>query len=204
MFVDSSAMVAMLTEAIGADLMKDVEIAAAGSNASSASKIDTPLWDSLARVSSALVPSAEIVPTIIVMATDARFFRRADSVAYGYGLFSNQISFKDFSVMFHGTDERVDQESLRLTEALWEGVARDFVRLVQSARKDAGLHVSDRIRIELRADDGAFAALDAHEDMIRREVLATAITRTDGTPSGFVSAQKLREADVEFGIERAG
>lgn len=119
--------VAMLTEVIGTEQMADVEIAGTGSNQSSSSRIDTPLWDSLARVTSALVPTAQTVPFMIVAATDARFFRRAGAVAYGYGLFSDRISFKDFGTMFHGNDERVDQESLRLSEALWEGVARDFL-----------------------------------------------------------------------------
>jgi acetylornithine deacetylase/succinyl-diaminopimelate desuccinylase-like protein len=78
-------------------------------------------------VSSALVPTAETVPFILVGATDARFFRRAGSVAYGYGLFSNRISFKEFGSMFHGNNERIDQESLRLSELLWEAVARDLL-----------------------------------------------------------------------------
>jgi hypothetical protein len=29
--------------------------------------------------------------------------------------------------MFHGDDERIDQESLRLSEQLWEAVARDLL-----------------------------------------------------------------------------
>ncbi len=118
---------AILTEAIGPDLMRDVEITTSTSNEATASAMDTPLWDSLARVSNALVPGAETVPFMIVGATDARFFRRAGSVAYGYGLFSDRISFKDYGSMFHGNDERIDQESLRLAEALWEAVARDFL-----------------------------------------------------------------------------
>ena len=118
---------AMLTEAIGPDLMRDVGITTSTSNEATASAMDTPLWDCLARVSDALVPGAETVPFMIVGATDARFFRRAGSVAYGYGLFSDRISFKDFGSMFHGNDERIDQESLRLSEALWEAVARDFL-----------------------------------------------------------------------------
>jgi len=119
--------VAMLTEAIGADLAGDVEITASTSNPATASEMDTPLWDSLARVSSALVPGAETVPFLIVGATDARFFRDAGSVAYGYGLFSDRISFREFGSMFHGNDERIDLESLRLSEALWEAVARDLL-----------------------------------------------------------------------------
>ena len=56
----------------------------------------------------------------------ARFFRRKGAVAYGYGLFSDRIPFEEFGKMFHGNDERVDQETLRLSAALWEQVAREF------------------------------------------------------------------------------
>jgi acetylornithine deacetylase/succinyl-diaminopimelate desuccinylase-like protein len=119
--------VAMLTDAIGPDLMPSVELTATTSNQASASPVDTPLWDSLARVSGALVPGATTVPFMIVGATDARFFRRSGSVAYGYGLFSERISFADFGSMFHGNDERIDQESLRLSTELWLGVAHDFL-----------------------------------------------------------------------------
>ncbi len=117
----------MLTDAIGPDLIGDVSITTSTSNEASASDMRTPLWDSLARVSGALVPDAETVPFLLVGATDARFFRRAGSVAYGYGLFSDRIDFREFGTMFHGNDERIDQESLRLSEALWEAVARDFL-----------------------------------------------------------------------------
>ena len=60
-------------------------------------------------------------------ATDARFFRRVGAVAYGFGLFSQNISYDEFSSMFHGDDERVDQESLRLSTELWDAAARDLL-----------------------------------------------------------------------------
>ncbi|HEX4743464.1 MAG TPA: peptidase M20 family protein, partial [Candidatus Limnocylindria bacterium] len=59
--------------------------------------------------------------------TDSRFFRRVGAVAYGFGLFSERLTFDDFTTMFHGNDERVDQESLRLCTELWEQTAREFV-----------------------------------------------------------------------------
>jgi acetylornithine deacetylase/succinyl-diaminopimelate desuccinylase-like protein len=95
---------------------------------STASPIDTPLWDSLSRVSNALVPGgAECIPFLTVGATDARFFRRMGIPAYGYGLFSTNLSFEDYGTMFHGDDERVDVESLRLSTELWQAVGHDLL-----------------------------------------------------------------------------
>ena len=95
---------------------------------STASPVDTPLWDSLNRVSNALVPGgAELVPFLTVGATDARFFRRMGIPAYGYGLFSSHLSFEDYGTMFHGDDERVDVESLRLSTELWQAVSKDLL-----------------------------------------------------------------------------
>lgn len=117
---------AMLREAIG-DLAGDVELTSAAYDASSTSPVDTPLWDCLARTSKAFYADSATVPMLIVGATDARFFRRVGATAYGFGLFSKALSFEDFSTMFHGDDERVDQESLRLSTELWQAVATDLL-----------------------------------------------------------------------------
>lgn len=117
----------MLREAIGDDLWKDVEITAEGDNPASESPTRTPLWDTLTKVTQKLVPGAETIPFLIVGATDARYFRRKGVTAYGYGLMSERISFKDFAKMFHGRNERIDQESLRLSTELFEQTARAFV-----------------------------------------------------------------------------
>ena len=91
------------------------------------SPIDSPLWDSLDRASSAFYAGSHLVPVFNVGATDARFFRRLGATSYGYGLFSQKLTFEDFGRMFHGDDERVDVESLRLSTELWEAVARDLL-----------------------------------------------------------------------------
>jgi acetylornithine deacetylase/succinyl-diaminopimelate desuccinylase-like protein len=117
---------ALLQEALG-DLADSVEVVRANHDGATASPADTPLWDSLQRVTAALSPGSGLVPFMTVGATDARFFRRLGVGAYGFGLFSDHITFDDFNSMFHGDDERVDVESLRLSTELWQAVARDLL-----------------------------------------------------------------------------
>ena len=45
-----------------------------------------------------------------------------------------------------------------------EGLANDLVRAVQQARRDAGLHVSDRISLTVTGDEAVFDATVAHRD----------------------------------------
>ena len=88
---------------------------------------DTPLIDTLRRVTQALVPGSHIVPRLTVGATDARFFRLQGIPAYGFGLHSPRIPHSEYPLMFHGNDERVDVESLRLSAEMWEALCREFL-----------------------------------------------------------------------------
>jgi isoleucyl-tRNA synthetase len=67
-----------------------------------------------------------------------------------------------------------------------EGRARDLVRLVQQARRDADLDVSDRIELSVTASDEWIDAIDAHRDLIAGETLATSVRveRVDGPDGG--------------------
>ena len=114
-----------LRAALG-DLYEAVEIEG-NDDPSTSSPVDTPLWDSLTRVSGRLVDGSALVPFVMVGGTDNRFFRRAGSVGYGFGLFSRRLTFEDYATMFHGNDERIDQESLALCTTLWEEVAKDLL-----------------------------------------------------------------------------
>jgi acetylornithine deacetylase/succinyl-diaminopimelate desuccinylase-like protein len=116
----------LLDEALG-DLRGSVDIVHAHDDPSTASPVETPLWDALSRVTQTFYEGSATVPFLTVGATDARFFRRAGSTAYGFGLFSTQMSLEDYGVMFHGDDERVDVESLRLSTELWNALAHDFL-----------------------------------------------------------------------------
>jgi isoleucyl-tRNA synthetase len=52
-----------------------------------------------------------------------------------------------------------------------EGLARDVIRAVQSARKDADFDVSDRIKLTLRADENVLSAISAHAELVKSETL---------------------------------
>lgn len=115
----------MLLDAVG-DLADRVDIES-NDDPPTSSPVDTPLWDSLSRTTARLCEGSALVPMIMVGGTDNRFFRRAGSVGYGFGLFSRRLEFADYATMFHGNDERVDVESLRLSTELWTALAHDLL-----------------------------------------------------------------------------
>jgi isoleucyl-tRNA synthetase len=94
-------------------------------------------------------------------------------------------------------DTKLDAELER------EGLARDFIRLVQVARKDAGFNVADRIAIEVKAGPAAAAAIDAHLDTVKRETLGVSLAKS-ATPSGTVSEAKLGDEPIAIGVRVAG
>ena len=57
-----------------------------------------------------------------------------------------------------------------------EGTARDVVRTVQQSRRDAGLAVSDRIKLTIAADGSVADAVRAHADFVAGETLAVELT----------------------------
>jgi isoleucyl-tRNA synthetase len=61
-----------------------------------------------------------------------------------------------------------------------EGLARDVVRAVQQARREADLNVSDRIVLTLGADDALRAQLAPHEGLIAGETLAVEVVWDSG------------------------
>ncbi|MDX8048103.1 isoleucine--tRNA ligase [Lentzea sp. BCCO 10_0798] len=67
-----------------------------------------------------------------------------------------------------------------------EGVARDLVRVVQQARKDAQLDVSDRITLTLELPDAVRAAVEPHLEFVQAETLTTSVVFGEGTSEGTV------------------
>lgn len=65
-----------------------------------------------------------------------------------------------------------------------EGVARDLVRAVQQARRDADLQVTDRIELVVTGTPAVLAAARNHEALIAGETLATSYTVGEEAPEG--------------------
>jgi isoleucyl-tRNA synthetase len=65
-----------------------------------------------------------------------------------------------------------------------EGLARDIVRLIQFARREAGLQVSDRIRLTICGPTAVVAAIETHRAWIAEQTLAVEIEvfETEGPP----------------------
>lgn len=61
-----------------------------------------------------------------------------------------------------------------------EGTARDVIRSVQQARRDAGLQVTDRMRLSVTADARTMQAVEAHRELIKAETLATDLDVSEG------------------------
>lgn len=63
-----------------------------------------------------------------------------------------------------------------------EGLARELVNRIQRLRRDAGLEITDRIRLGVAGGDDVRAAALEHEAAIARETLAVSVEVTAGGP----------------------
>ncbi len=82
-----------------------------------------------------------------------------------------------------------------------EGLARDFVRWVQNARKEADLDLADRIRLTYQAPEEIAAAVEAFRDYIMGEVLAVEMTAA-APPEGAFTTEAAGDK-VVLGIQKA-
>ncbi|CAB4638709.1 MAG: isoleucine--tRNA ligase [Actinobacteria bacterium] len=78
----------------------------------------------------------------------------------------------DIAVAFLSSGGFVLLETAVTPELAREGLARDTIRWIQQARKNAGFEVSDRIDLVIAADELALPALEEHRDVIAAETLA--------------------------------
>ncbi len=93
---------------------------------------------------------------------------------------------------------------LKIDEGLaLEGMARDLVRAIQQARKEAELNVSDRIVINLVADKKLTKAVEKNQHYIKEQVLADNINFVDKIEKPIIKIEnKIEEERFSFGIAK--
>ncbi|MEO0479195.1 MAG: isoleucine--tRNA ligase [Planctomycetota bacterium] len=86
-----------------------------------------------------------------------------------------------------------------------EGYARDLIRAIQQARKDADFQVSDRIALQFSCDDALAAAFDSHRQTVMEQTLCKSFERvTSRAGTGFQAEAKIGEGRVEIEVSRNG
>ncbi len=82
-----------------------------------------------------------------------------------------------------------------------EGIARDFVRVIQQKRKDSGFDVSDRISVAYASDsDVVLQALSEYAAYVKEQVLAASFAQTENLTG---DTEEVGDAKVTFKIEKA-
>ena len=84
-----------------------------------------------------------------------------------------------------------------------EGLAREVVHAVQSARKSAGLAVEDRIELSLSGDGDLLDAVRAHEPYVTAETLAVELAY-DGESGDGGQPASIEGRDLTIGLARRG
>src|SRR5690606_5164324 len=92
-----------------------------------------------------------------------------------------------------------------------EGLARDLVRAVQQARRDAGLEVTDRISLTVVGGDEVWQAAQEHQRLIMGETLAVQFGAAgEGTPlpasdTAYTTTAKLDgDREVQIMLSKVG
>ncbi len=116
----------LLADALG-PLRAKVTVTSLHERTATQSPLGTPLAAALERAARRAYPDATLLPRVTAGGTDATFFRDKGTVAYGFGLLSRAVTYEDFASRFHGHDERIDVESLRLTTQCWLDLCRDLL-----------------------------------------------------------------------------
>jgi len=83
-----------------------------------------------------------------------------------------------------------------------EGLAREFVRRIQTLRKDADFEISDRITVSYQAGEKVRAAVEAHRAYIQTETLADALIEAAPENGARSEAFEIDGESVVIGVRR--
>jgi isoleucyl-tRNA synthetase len=93
---------------------------------------------------------------------------------------------------------------ITITEELRrEGVARELVNRIQNIRKESGFEVTDKIRVEVEANDLTSVAIDSFAEYIAQQTLALEVKAVAAPAGDFVVDSDLDEAPLKIAVTKA-
>lgn len=104
----------------------EIDIEPVNDMGATVSPVGNALWDAIEAGVEDLEGHRRLIPTMMNVATDARFWRAKGSVGYGVGLFDDRMTFSEMLALFHGNDERVSAYSVGRTTDLYGRVLHHF------------------------------------------------------------------------------
>ena len=106
------------------------------------------------------------------------------------------------AIIVNTNNEEVSLDTVITPELKLEGLMREVIRHVQSARKKADLNVDDRIELHLQTTDSELlAAIDEHQATIEAETLGHFSQTSDGLD--HQTTAKVEGRDLEIAIKKA-
>ncbi len=103
-------------------------------------------------------------------------------------------------VISEKNDQKVSLDTKITDKLKLEGLAREVVRLVQGARKEAGLEVDDRIKLYLKTEGELKKAITNHKNDIETEALATIV---DDAPGDFTKEETIESQKLSISLGKA-
>jgi len=111
--------------------------------------------------------------------------------------------YKDRAQALSSNDALVILDIQLTDELIAEGIARDMVRAIQQARKDAALNVSDRIALHIDAPEAISKALATHKDYVMEQTLATSLLSQKPSGEAFSTESEIDDKKVMISIAKA-
>lgn len=116
-------------------------------------------------------------------------------------IIADELNVKEVKWAKSGKAVKVDTKIT--TELASEGTARELVRYIQNARKNAGLNVQDRINLKLEAKDKPITdAYGQFKDQIFAETLATTELEP-GQAGQYSETVKVENQEVKISLSKA-
>jgi isoleucyl-tRNA synthetase len=149
----------------------------------------------------------------LLRAVKAGDWRRADDGSVVVG--DRTLAHDEFTLRLAVADETVSRslpgdeglvvlDTTPSPELESEGLARDMIRLVQRARKNAGLDVSDRIHLALAGAPDVRTAVEANRARVMEQTLALRMDFADQPSGDSVDEAELDGEPVVIAISRSG